>query len=142
MKKSVLTNSFVRALVAGFIAGIVAAAANFGYVMFYRSATGNSYGAISLLTIFVGIPVLLTVAGLLFSWLKRYVYKGTMWYSVLFILFVVFVIFTGLMAPGKISLEGYKGILIGVEIITGLIAIFLVPYIARVLSIFRTPQRL
>lgn len=140
MRSNALTSSSVRALLAGFVAGIIAAAACFGFVWLYRSATGNAYNVISPLTLFVGIPVLLTLSGLLFSWLKRYVHRGTMWYSVLFMLLVVFVIIIGLLAPGKISLEGYKGVLVGIEVITGLAAIFLVPFLARLLSIFRSPQ--
>jgi hypothetical protein len=136
--------NFVRSILAGLFAGIIAAAANFSYVFFYRSLTdGSSRNAsISPVSIFVVLPILLLFAGALYFSINRYLKNGNVWYIVFITLITGLAIVTNLFAPGKVSLSGHKGLLLGIDVITGIICIFLLPYLARYSKLFMAQQRM
>ena len=144
MKIQSRTVTFLRSLMAGLFTGIIAGAASFLYVFIYRSAIGvEAYDmVISPLLIFLGFPILLTFMGLLFFGMKWYLRKGAALYSVLILWLTVFALGANLLAPGEISLSGYKGLLFGIESITGIMSAFLLPYLARYSKFFITQQGL
>lgn len=144
MKATKSKISFVRSVMAGFFTGIIVAIINLLFVYFYRSGTGvDAYQfIISPLFIIIGFPILLTLSGILFFCLNWYLSKGDTWYSIFFVLLMLVAITLDLFsAIGPIS-GGVKGLLFGIEVITGILAAFLLPYIARHPKIFMTQEEI
>ena len=141
MKTSIAAISFTRSLIAGLITGILAAIANFFFVLIYRSSTSvNAYEyIISPVFIGIGFPILLSFSGLIYFVMNRYLPKGGRWYSVFIALLTLFAILCDLLSRGTGSLlAGSKGLLFGIVTITGLVAAFLLPYLARHPKLFMT----
>ncbi len=143
MKTTITTNSLNRSVISGVMAGVLAAIANFFFVLIYRLGTGvNAYEyIISPVFIGFGFPILLTLVGLIYFVMNRYLPKGVMWYSILFISLTLFAVLTDFLSrvTGSI-LSGSKGLLLGMIIITGLMISFLIPYLARHPKIFMTKE--
>lgn len=139
----IVTTSFTRSVLAGLFAGILTGAANFLFVLLYRSGTGvNAYEyIISPLFIFTGFPIILVLSGCIFFIMNRYLRKGAFYYSVLFVLLTLFAIFEDFFSPAKGSLlAGPKGLLFGIITITGLMIALFIPYLARHPKIFMTDE--
>jgi hypothetical protein len=129
--------SFIRSVMAGLLTGIIAAVVNLVFVFIYRSLTGiNAYNFyISPLFIFIGIPLILILSGILLFALVRYLRKGLTWFITFFILLTIFGIMICIFYPEPV---GGKGLLIGLEVITGLAAARVLPYLAMHPGIFMT----
>jgi hypothetical protein len=125
---------------AGFFTGIIAAGVNIVFVLIYRSITAsNAYNFyISPLFIFIGIPLILVLSGILLFALVRYLRKGLAWFITFFILLTIFGIMMCIFYPEGNGPEGGKGLLIGLEVITGLAAARVLPYLAMHPGIFMT----
>jgi hypothetical protein len=137
--------SFARSLMAGFFTGIITAIINLIFVYLYRSATKvNAYEfAISPLFIIVGSPILLTLSGILFFGLSWYLPRGITWYTTFFILLTLFAIIADIFSSAiRPILGGAKGLLFGIEVITGTLAAFLLPYLAGHPKIFMTREEI
>ncbi len=143
MKTTIAINSSGRPVLSGLMAGVLAAIANFFFVLIYRLGTGiNAYEyIISPVFIGFGFPILLTVAGIIYFVMSRYIPKGVMWYSIFFVLLTLLAVLTDLLSQGTGSIfSGSKGLLFGMIIITGLMISFLIPYLARHPKIFMTKE--
>jgi drug/metabolite transporter (DMT)-like permease len=135
MNNSIDSNSFSKSLLAGLLAGIVAAFINLVYVMCYREITGYSKEEIVMpVTIFIGFPFLLAIGGMFYYLTMRHLPSGTRWFVLLcFLLMIALVIVTiPTSSVNQVSLfSGKTGLFLGMEIITCLLAVFLIPYLAR-----------
>ncbi len=143
MKTTIATNNWSRSVLSGLMAGVLAAIANFFFVVIYRLGTGvNAYEyIISPVFIGFGFPILLTLAGLIYFVMNRYLPKGVMWYSILFVLLTLLAVLIVFLSQGTGSIfSGSKGLLFGMIIITGLMISFLIPYLARHPKIFMTKE--
>lgn len=132
-----------RSVMAGFFTGILAAITDCVFVFFYRSGTGvSAYDyVISPLFIFVGIPILLALFGLIFFFLNRYFPKGILSYRLLFAMLTLFAIVMAVVNRGSGSLfAGFAGLLLGLELITGSMTTFLIPYLIQHPKIFMTKE--
>jgi hypothetical protein len=140
MKPPATRVSFVRAAMAGFLTGIAAAIVNVVFLLIYRSLTDvNAYFfVISPVFVFIGIPLILGLSGMLLFVLARYFTRGVTWYTVLFVLLTVFGIIISVSFPRGHLPTGAKGLLIGLEVITGLSAAIAIPYLVRHPDVFMT----
>lgn len=139
MKPATNAPGFIRSLMAGFFSGIITAAANFLFVFIYRSSTGvNSYGyVISPVFMFVGFPILLALCGMLFFGFSNYLKRGR-GFTILFIVLTLLAVIL-CMIDSALTI-GAKGLLCGIEIITGLLIAFLLPYLANHPTLFMTRE--
>jgi hypothetical protein len=125
--------SFSKYLLAGLLTGIGAALLNLIYMIIYRDATGFATAKIIMpLSIFIGFPILLGLAGCAFFLIKRHLSGGTSWYmifcfSLLAALLLITIIDTRDDGGGLLS--GLRGLCLGMEIIACLLAA-LIPYLA------------
>jgi hypothetical protein len=127
MKTSLKNIKFSAALLAGLFAGIIAAVANLIYDMEYRSiADLSNFRIVNPLSIFVFSTIGPMIAGMIFYEFIHYIKRGMILFEALFIVLTI----AGLIVLG-FSLNGYKGLLLGIGIITGLICIILIPYLSR-----------
>lgn len=125
---------------AGFITGIAAAIVNIIFVLIYRSLTGvNAYlFVISPVFVFIGVPVILGVLGMLLFVLARFFARGITWFTLLFILLTVLAIIISISYRQGYLPQGAKGLLIGIEVITGLSTAIAIPYLVRHPDVFMT----
>jgi magnesium-transporting ATPase (P-type) len=127
MKTSLKSIKFSAALLAGLFAGIIAAIANLIYDMEYRSITDlSAFKIVNPLSIFVFSTIGLMIAGMIFYEFIHYIKKGILFFEALFIVLTII----GLILLG-FRMTGFRGLLLGIGIITGLICIILIPYLSR-----------
>ncbi len=142
--KRARNTSFSRSLIAGLICGIIAAVLNAAYNFYYRKATGFESGRfIEPLIIFIAFPLLLIIAGLIFFEMVEYVKRGKLLFTVLFLVLMLVAIIVDLFTQGTQPLmSGTRGLLFGMEIITGLLIAFLLPFLATHPKIFMEEEEL
>lgn len=132
-------NSFSKALLAGFFAGIIGAIINLAYNVIYRSSTRfNSDEVVSPLIIFTAFPILLIISSWIYFLMIRHISHGRSWYY----LFCAVVTAGSLYACSLASsglLAGVGGLCAGMSIITGLLAAFLVPWLYGHPDIYHDP---
>jgi cellobiose-specific phosphotransferase system component IIC len=129
-------NIFSRGILGGLFVGILAAAVNLFFDYFYRKITHfqNSEFVNINSIIFFTIPTLVA-AGIAYAILRQYVRKGLLWYTILALVLTAVVAFIPLgpnMLPnGDAMPASARNLTMGIEIITGLIAAFALPYFAE-----------
>lgn len=127
MKAPLKSIKFSSALLAGLFAGIIAAIVNLIYDMEYRSIADVAYFKIvNPITIFIFSIIALMVAGMIFYELIHYIKRGMLIFEGIFIVITI----AGLILVG-FKMSGFKGLLLGIGIITGLICLILIPYLSR-----------
>jgi hypothetical protein len=127
--------SFSKAILAGFLSGIIAAVLNLIYSIVYRESANFANAEIIMpLTIFIGFPILLAVGGCAYFLLLKHLHAGTNWFIffciTLLAALVAFTIMDTRQNEGSLF-SGLRGLCLGMEIITCLLAAFLIPYFAR-----------
>jgi len=133
MKASLRNVSFSTALLAGLFAGIIAAIINVIFDMIYRSAADiQNFKIVNPLAIFIISPLFLTIAGIIFYEFCHVFKRGELIFIILFIILTLIEI-SGL----GFRMTGYKGLIGGIALITGLIAAFLVPYLSEHPGIYK-----
>jgi len=130
--------SFSRSVMAGAICGLVAALLNAVYDLFYRTTTGfESDKLISPVPIFVAVPVLLIIAGVIFFEMVEFIKIGKLLFTALFLALTLLAIVIDVFQNGdRNGLSGMHGLLLGIEIVTGLIVALLLPFLATHPRIF------
>jgi hypothetical protein len=126
--------SFSKSLLAGLLTGIVAALLNLIYTLVYRETTGFATAKIIMpLSIFLGFPILLALAGSIYFLLKKHLAGGTSWFVFFCISFMAALLLITILdtrGDGSGLLTGLRGLCLGLEIITCLLAAFFIPYLA------------
>jgi hypothetical protein len=141
MKTLISSPGFSKSLLAGLLVGIIAAMLNLVYMIVYREST--KFGAdlvVMPLTIFIGLPVLMVLAGSAYFLLQRHLHSGGRWFkSICFISMVLLLIVTIQDTPVNHGplLTGARGLFLGMVVITFLPAAFLIPYLARHSKIYQ-----
>ena len=135
MEPASINTSFSKAILAGFLSGIVAAVLNLIYSIVYRESANFANAEIIMpLTIFIGFPILLAIGGCAFFLLQKHLHAGASWFIffciTLLAALVVFTIMDTRQNEGSLF-SGLRGLCLGMEIITLLLAAFLIPYFAR-----------
>ena len=134
MNTSVNTTSISKSILSGLLAGLVAAFLSLIYTMVYRNLANFAKAEIIMpISLFIGLPILLVLGGFAFFLLKKHLHRGAVW----FIIFCVAIMIALLVitiddtrGEGGSLLSGLRGLCLGLEIITCLIAAFLIPYFA------------
>jgi hypothetical protein len=138
-------NLSTRGIMGGLFVGIAAAVINLGFDLAYRKITGYEFAAYININsiIFFTIPTLVA-AGIVYSILLHYFKKGLLIYITLSIILTVVVAFIPLgpsMLPtGDPMPASARGLTLGVEIITGVLGAFAIPYFAEHPKIWSDPD--
>ena len=130
------------ALFSGLFSGFLLTLVNLTYDFIYRGITQYSYSqVINVSSIIFLSMLLLTAAGFIYFFFVKYIKRGDVIYSALFIIATI------LLAVSLSSQHyaqpyagGFKWLCIGVIIITGFFASFAVPYFAKHPDIFLTSK--
>ncbi len=135
------TTSFSKSLFAGLLTGIIAALLNLVYMIVYRESTNFAADLIVMpLTIFIGFPILMAMAGSAYFLLQKHLLSGTIWFVIIcFIGMIALLLVTILdtrLNHGAL-LSGARGLFLGMVIITSLLGAFLIPYLARHSKIYQ-----
>lgn len=133
--------SFSKSLLAGLLTGIIAAFLNLAYMIAYRESTDFAADLIVMpLTIFIGFPVFLSMAGASYFLLQKHLNSGTFLFVIIcFIGMIALIIVTILdtRLNHGVLLSGARGLFLGMVVITTLLAVFLIPYLARHSKIYQ-----
>ncbi len=126
----------VRGILGGLFVGIAATILNLAFDVIYRKVTGYEFAEYININsiIFFTIPTLVA-AGIVYAIIREYVKKGMMVYIVLSVILTVVVAFIPLgphMLPSGTAMPpSARGLTMGVEIITGAMGAFALPYFAE-----------
>jgi hypothetical protein len=135
MEPSLKISMFSKSLLAGLLTGVIAAVLNLVYSIIYRDTTGFATAEIIMpLSIFIGFPILLALAGCAYYLLKRHLPAGTSWFIFFSIALMGALFLTTILDTkqnGGTLFSGLRGLCLGMEIITCLLAAFLIPYFAK-----------
>lgn len=141
MKTLTDTTTFSKSLFAGLLTGIIAALLNLVYMIVYRESTNFGADLIVMpLTIFIGFPILMAMAGAAYFLLQKHLFSGTVWFII-----ICFIGMIGLLTMTILDtrlnhgvlLSGARGLFLGMVIITSLLGAFLIPYLARHSKIYQ-----
>jgi len=141
MKKFISAPGFSNSLLSGLLTGIIAGLLNLVYVIVYREST--NFGAdlvIMPLTIFIGFPILMVLAGSAYFLLQKHLHSGTNWFKGICIISMIVLLVLTFRDTGMnhgTLLTGARGLFLGMVVITFLLAAFLIPYLARHSKIYR-----
>ena len=129
-------NLSTRGILGGLFVGIGAAVINLAFDFIYRKATGYEFAEYININsiIFFTIPTMV-VGGIIYSVIREYVKKGLAVYMVLAAILTIVVAFIPLgpnMLPsGQAMPPSARGLTMGIEIITGVLGTFALPYFAE-----------
>jgi len=129
-------NPSTRGILGGLFVGIGAAVINLAFDFIYRKATGYEFAEYININsiIFFTIPTMV-VGGIVYSVIREYVKKGLVIYMVLAAILTIVVAFIPLgpnMLPsGQAMPQSARGLTMGIEIITGVLGTFALPYFAE-----------
>ncbi len=128
---------FSISILAGVFTGIIITLINLFYNIGYRELTGFSNGLlINVSSIIFVTMLLLLVIGCLFYVLAEYVKKGRLLFIIIILLLTILCVVLTLSLRQNAFSSGFDGLFLGLELITGISAAFLVPYFARHSEIF------
>ena len=132
-------------LLAGLLTGLITAVLVLFYNIIYRGASGlDTYEIIMPLSIFTAFPLFGLVSGGTYYLFASHLRRGDVLYCIVCILFMsILVLVTALtghsVPPG---LKGFRGLFVGIELITGILAAIAVPFFAHHEKLFMTPEDL
>jgi len=136
-------SSFSRALLAGLICGILGAALIAFYTFEYRKITEfKGLGFLEPMVIFIGVPLLMVLAGFLFLGMVEQFKNGEFLYILLALALTIGGIVVVLIVKEGPMLSGSKGLLLGIITIGGLISAFLLPFLGTHPKIFMEEEEL
>lgn len=123
-----------KSILAGLLTGVIAAFVNLIYAIIYRDvAQFDSAEIIMPLTIFIGFPILLTMAGYAYFLLKKHLKGGKNWFILFCVAFMITLVLVTIKDTHKDSgtlFSGLRGLCLGLEVITGILAAMFIPYFA------------
>ncbi len=135
MKTVLKGSAFSNALLAGLLTGIIAAVANLAYSVIYRDAAHFDGGIIVMpFSIFIGFPILLALIGCSYYLLSKYLHvqqRGFILFCLgAIVLFGLIIILDTQQNNGSLF-SGFRGLCLGLLIITFSLAAFFIPYLSR-----------
>jgi hypothetical protein len=141
MKNSISATSFSKSLLAGLLTGILAAFLNLVYMIIYRESANFATDLIVMpLSIFIGFPILMVLAGAAYFLLQKHLHLGVAWFTgicMIGLITLLIVIFRDTIMNHGALLSGARGLFLGMLIISFLLAAFLIPYLARHSKIYQ-----
>ncbi len=121
---------WARGILGGVFTGLITTVLNLAFDVVYRQITGYDYATfvnINTITAFSVMTVL--AAGILYFILKKYVKAGAFIYLLTIVVFTVLMLFIDSFRPALSPFSA--GLAMGIIIITGAMAAFVLPYIAE-----------
>lgn len=125
-----------RGVLGGLFLGMITAVLNLAFDFIYRKITGYQIAEFVNINsiIFFTIPTIIA-AGIVYSIIMRYVKRGLLVYTILAVVLTVIVAFIPLgpnMLPsGDPMPASARGLTMGIEILTGIMGAFALPYIVE-----------
>lgn len=135
MKTLLKGTAFSNALLAGLLTGLGAAVANLAYTIIYRDAAHFDGGIIVMpFSIFIGFPILLALIGCAYFLLRKYLHvheRGFILFcAVAMVLFSLIIVLETQQNQGSFF-SGFRGLCLGLVIITFSLAAIFIPYLSR-----------
>lgn len=127
---------FARGVLGGLFVGIATTVINLAFDLIYRNVSGYQFSEFVNINsiIFFTIPTLLA-AGIVYAIIVEYVKKGVWVYTILSVALTIIVAFIPLgenMLPsGQPMPASARGLTLGIEVITGAMGAFTLPYFAE-----------
>jgi len=143
MKTSDSPITLGRCLLAGLLTGIIAAVIVSIFNVVYRRETDLiAYAVVMHLSIFMAFPLFHLISGGFYFLFIEHLRKGTLIFIIVMLLGTVISALITTYAGNRSdpTVEAFRGLLVGLEIIGGLLAAFLIPYLVRHPTLFLTPQ--
>lgn len=113
-----------RSIMAGLFAGLGCVFTILMYNFIYRDITGFSEsGVVNISSIAFSILIIFLIAGMIFDAFHHYFKKGTLMYIILSSIITLLSVFIALKIHGK----GFEGMILGIAIISGIFASFILP---------------
>lgn len=135
MKVPATSATFGRCLLAGLFTGIVASLVIVVFNVVYRGAVDLiAYAVVMPLSIFFAFPFFNLVAGGIYYLFVAHVRRGQAWYSITILVTTVIIALATSLDGGHSSdrdVEKFRGLLLGLEIIEGFMAAFVIPFLAN-----------
>jgi DMSO reductase anchor subunit len=124
-----------KAVLGSLLAGIIATIINLIYDHVYRSITHYYFSEIFSLYALIAFTILICMAGgILYFFITKYFNKGTLIYIIVAVVLTIIALLmhvTANMPNGESISSNVNGLKIGLDVITGGSAAFLVPYFAQ-----------
>ena len=135
MNNQSIGTSLTKAILSGLLTGVIAAIVNLVYTIAYREISGFDRANIIMpMTLFIGLPILLTMAGFAYYLIKRHMPFGTRWFfsfCILLLIALIFVTIGDTSGEEGTPMSGLRGLCLGLEVITCILAAFFIPYFAN-----------
>jgi drug/metabolite transporter (DMT)-like permease len=124
-----------RSILAGLFSGLVATVSNLAFTIIYRSITRfYEFNAIDITTIVFGTILLSLACGAIFYFFVHYLNKGIMFYRIMVFIVTAIIAYVGIdlrhLVQENIPSQ-FIVLVIGTQVIIGLLAAFLIPYLFR-----------
>jgi hypothetical protein len=132
-----------RCLLAGLLTGIIAAVIVSIFNIIYRRETELiAYAVVMHLSIFMAFPFFHLVSGGFYFLFVDHLKKGTLVFVIIMLLgTLISALITGYAGNRTDpTVEAFRGLLMGLEIIGGLLGALLIPYLVRHPGLFLTPE--
>ncbi len=131
---------FSKSILAGVFAGLAATLVNLAYNYFYRAAV-QFYPSeiINVSTIIFVTMLLLTVCGLLYFFLTKLTKFANGIYIIIFGILAIYCFYIGLhinRSDNPIEISQFRGLYLGIEGLTGALAVFGIPYLVKHSNIY------
>jgi len=124
-----------KSVMAGAFAGIGATLVNLAFDYFYRQSSQFSPSTIiNVSSIIFATMLIFVIAGFIYFWLSRWGNMGTIIYIALFSALTIYCFFSGLhinRSADPTEIAQFRVLYLGIEIPTGALAAFLIPYLAK-----------
>ncbi len=129
-----------KSILAGVFAGITATLANLVYDFFFRKITEfEPSQLINVATIIFATMLFFTVAGFLYFITSKFIRKGDWFYIIVFTALTLLCFYWGLHVQRSVNphvSSQFRVLFLGIEMISGGLAAFFIPYLMKHESIF------
>lgn len=132
-----------RCLLAGLLTGLITAVLVLIFNIIYRGATNlESYDIIMPFTIFTAFPLFGLVSGGAYFLFANNLRRGNALFSIIWVLVMLILVIISAMTGDSVppGLKGFRGLFVGIELITGLLAAFGIPFLAHHPSLYLTQE--
>src|SRR5262249_33439639 len=132
-----------RCLLAGLLTGIISAVIIILFNVIYRREMHFiAYAIVMPISVFMAFPFFHLVAGGFFFLFIAHLKRRSITFTILILVLTVLAVFVTAYAgdTSDPTVETFRGLLVGLEIIGGLLTAFLTPYLVRHPTLFLTPE--
>lgn len=135
MNSSINISPFSKSVLGGLLTGVIVAVVALVYNIIYRNSANVSTAQIIMpLTIFIGFPIINAIAGYIYFLLRKYLHGGRIGFMIFcLVALAVSVIITVVDTKNNSGslFSGIRGLFLGMELITCILAAILIPYFAK-----------